>query len=107
MFENALALHDKDTPDRWHKVAQMIPGKTVGDVVKQYKELEADVGKIEAGLVPIPGYGTSPFTLEWVNRHGYDGFKQTYGIGGKRAASARPADHERKKGVPWTEDEHK
>ncbi|XP_062016901.1 transcription factor DIVARICATA-like [Rosa rugosa] len=107
MFENALALHDKDTPDRWHKVAAMIPGKTVGDVVKQYKELEADVGKIEAGLVPIPGYGTSPFTLEWVNRHGYDGFKQTYGIGGKRSSSTRPADHERKKGVPWTEDEHK
>ncbi|BFG33961.1 hypothetical protein CerSpe_202350 [Prunus speciosa] len=107
MFENALAVHDKDTPDRWLKVAAMIPGKTAMDVMKQYEELEVDVGKIEAGLVPIPGYSASPFTLEWVNRHGYDGFKQSYGLGGKRSSSARPADHERKKGVPWTEDEHK
>ncbi|KAL5748023.1 hypothetical protein ACOSQ2_025320 [Xanthoceras sorbifolium] len=108
MFENALAVYDKETPDRWHKVAAMIPGKTVVDVIKQYKELEADVSNIEAGLIPIPGYSnSSPFTLEWVNSNGYDGFKQSYGIGGKRSSSVRPADQERKKGVPWTEDEHK
>ncbi|KAK8566316.1 hypothetical protein V6N13_002029 [Hibiscus sabdariffa] len=107
MFENALAVYDKDTPDRWHKVAAMIPGKTVGDVIKQYRELEADVSSIEAGLVPIPGYSTSPFTLDWVNSHGYDGLKQSYGLGGKRSSSGRPGDHERKKGVPWTEEEHK
>ncbi|KAK8645528.1 hypothetical protein V6N13_119354 [Hibiscus sabdariffa] len=107
MFENALAVYDKDTPDRWQKVAAMIPGKTVGDVIKQYRELEADVSSIEAGLVPIPGYSTSPFTLDWVNSHGFDGLKQSYGLGGKRSSSGRPGDHERKKGVPWTEEEHK
>ncbi|KAK7333252.1 hypothetical protein VNO80_30017 [Phaseolus coccineus] len=106
LFENALAVYDKDTPDRWYKVAEMIPGKTVMDVVKQYKELEADVCKIEAGLVPIPGYSTttSPFTLDWVNTPGYDGFK---GLTAKRSSSGRPPEQERKKGVPWTEEEHK
>ncbi|RDX86331.1 Transcription factor DIVARICATA, partial [Mucuna pruriens] len=105
LFENALAVYDKDTPDRWHKVAEMIPGKTVMDVVKQYKELEADVCNIEAGLIPIPGYSTtSPFTLDWVNTPPYDGFK---GLTAKRSSSARPPDQERKKGVPWTEEEHK
>lgn len=107
LFENALAVFDKDTPDRWHKVAEMIPGKTVGDVIKQYKELEDDVSNIEAGLIPIPGYTTSTFTLDWVNSHGFDGLKQPYAIGGKRSSSNRPADQERKKGVPWTEEEHK
>ncbi|KAJ8749699.1 hypothetical protein K2173_012250 [Erythroxylum novogranatense] len=106
-FEKALALYDEDTPDRWQKVAAMIPGKTAADVIKQYKELEADVNNIEAGLVPIPGYSTSPFTLDWVNSHDYNGFKQSYGIGGKRSSTGRPADQERKKGVPWTEEEHK
>ncbi|XP_022148478.1 transcription factor DIVARICATA isoform X2 [Momordica charantia] len=106
LFENALAIHDTDTPDRWHKVAAMIPGKTVGDVIRQYKELEADVSSIEAGLIPIPGYDTSQFTLDWVNSHSYDGFKQSYGLVGKRS-SGRSTDQERKKGVPWTEDEHK
>ncbi|OMO90512.1 hypothetical protein COLO4_19103 [Corchorus olitorius] len=105
MFENALAVYDKDTPDRWQKVAAMIPGKTVEDVIKQYRELEADVSSIEAGLFPVPGYSTSPFTLDWGNGHGYDGLKQSYGLGGKR--SGRPAEQERKKGVPWTEEEHK
>ncbi|EEF36713.1 DNA binding protein, putative [Ricinus communis] len=107
MFENALAVYDKDTPDRWHKVAAMIPGKTVGDVIKQYRELEVDVNNIEAGLVPIPGYNTSAFTLDWVNSNSYDGFKPSYAFGGKRSSSGRPADQERKKGVPWTEEEHK
>ncbi|KAF7816356.1 transcription factor DIVARICATA-like [Senna tora] len=55
-FESALAIYDKDTPDRWLKVASMIPGKSVYDVIKQYKELEEDVCEIEAGRVPIPGY---------------------------------------------------
>ncbi|XP_023007554.1 transcription factor DIVARICATA-like [Cucurbita maxima] len=106
MFENALAIYDTDTPDRWQKVASMIPGKKVGDVIRQYKELEADVSSIEAGLVPIPGYDTSQFTLDWVSGHSYDGFKQSYGVVGKRS-SGRSADQERKKGVPWTEEEHK
>ncbi|KAG5238313.1 hypothetical protein OIU76_014805 [Salix suchowensis] len=108
-FENALAIYDKETPDRWYKVAAMIPGKTIGDVIKQYKELELDVSYIEAGLIPVPGYSSSPFTLDWVNGngYGYDGFKQSYGLGGKRSSTGRPTDQERKKGVPWTEEEHK
>ncbi|KAI3447761.1 hypothetical protein Pfo_004426 [Paulownia fortunei] len=106
-FENALALFDQDTPDRWHNVAAMIPGKTVSDVIKQYRELVEDVSDIEAGLIPIPGYTNNPFTLEWVSNQGYEGLKQLYGPGGKRNSSTRCSDQERKKGVPWTEEEHR
>lgn len=115
LFENALAVYDKDTPDRWVKVAAMIPGKTVADVIKQYRELEEDVCNIEAGLVPIPGYYNNSntnkattshqFTLDWVSSSGFDAFKSH---GGKRSSSSgRPPEQERKKGVPWTEEEHK
>lgn len=115
-FENALAFFDKDTPDRWQRVAEMVPGKTVVDVIRQYKELEDDVSRIEAGLITIPGYTTtsssssssSPFTLEWGNSHSsFDGYKQSYVVGGKRSLSNRPPEQERKKGIPWTEEEHK
>ncbi|KAJ7950173.1 Transcription factor DIVARICATA [Quillaja saponaria] len=106
-FENALALYDKDTPDRWLQVAAMIPGKTVSDVIKQYKELEEDVSDIEAGLIPIPGYTSSSFTLEWVNNQDFDGLNQFYSVNGKRGTSTRPSEQERKKGVPWTEEEHR
>ncbi|GAB2274445.1 hypothetical protein Dimus_009215 [Dionaea muscipula] len=124
MFENALALYDKETPDRFHKVAAMLPGKTVRDVIRQYEELVDDVSNIEAGLVPIPGYDcntstSSSFTLEWVNHnhnlnlnHNHNhggGYKQagTYCPGGKRGGRPRFMEQERKKGVPWTEEEHR
>lgn len=100
-FEDALAIYDRDTPDRWDNVAAMIPGKTVNDVIKQYKELVEDVSDIEAGLIPVPGYSADSFTLEWVS-------KQIYSPVGKRnAAAMRCSVHERKKGVPWTEEEHR
>ena len=56
LFKNALALYDKDTPDRWMKVAEMIPSKTIGDVMKHYRDIEEDVGVIESGLIPFPMY---------------------------------------------------
>ncbi|KAA8543767.1 hypothetical protein F0562_022056 [Nyssa sinensis] len=107
IFENLLAVYDEDTPDRWQKVAALIPGKTVVDVMRQYKKLEDDVSSIEAGVFPNPGYSTSPFTLECGNNNGFDEFKQSYCPGGKRSSSTRPSEQERKKGVPWTEEEHK
>lgn len=99
-FESALALFGESTPDRWIKVAAMIPGKTVLDVIKQYRELEEDVSDIEAGKVPIPGYLSSSFTLELVSERDFDGNR-------KRSLGNKSSDQERKKGVPWTEEEHR
>ncbi|KAF6153490.1 hypothetical protein GIB67_027357 [Kingdonia uniflora] len=104
LFENALAVYDRETPDRWQKVAAMIPGKTVMDVLKQYKDLEDDVSDIEAGIIPVPGYTTSSFTLDWASDQT---FSQSFDSGGKRSSSTRSSDQERKKGVPWTEEEHR
>lgn len=100
IFENALAIHDKNTTDRWEKVAQMIPWRSVIDVMNKYKELEDDVSYIEAGLVPTPGYLTSSFTLDLGNDREFDALR-------KKSAIARSIDHDKKKGVPWTEDEHR
>lgn len=99
-FESALAIYDKETPDRWLKIAAMIPGKTVYDVIKQYRDLVEDLSEIEAGNVPLPGYLTSPFTFELVESQNYDGNR-------RRPVTVRGSDHERKKGVPWTEEEHR
>ncbi|KAF8719601.1 hypothetical protein HU200_024342 [Digitaria exilis] len=113
MFERALARVDWDAPDRWERVAAFLPGRMVSDVVAHYDDLENDVCYIEAGLVPFPHYGVSSqpagFTFDW---DGADdaaaalGFKRSpcYMVAGKRG---RGPDHERKKGVPWTEEEHK
>ncbi|KZV55589.1 Duplicated homeodomain-like superfamily protein [Dorcoceras hygrometricum] len=100
LFERALAMYDeKRTPNRWFKVAAMIPGKSVCDVMNHYRELVEDVSNIEAGLVPIPGYLSSSFTLELEDGRGFD-----HVMCRKRG---RTSVQERRKGVPWTEDEHR
>ncbi|KAJ8528438.1 hypothetical protein K7X08_022130 [Anisodus acutangulus] len=97
-FESAIAIYDENTPNRWFKVAAQIPGKSVVDVMNQYEELVADVYDIEAGLVPNPGYFPSSITLELVDHCGLQTF---------RKRGSKCSDQERKKGVPWTEEEHR
>lgn len=105
-FEEALALFDKETPERWQNVARLIPGKTESDVINQYQKLVEDISDIEAGVV------TDSSDLEWVvgaNQYQYHPHFYSPG-GGKRCPSNRllPADHDqKKKGIPWTEEEHR
>ncbi|XP_004501011.1 protein RADIALIS-like 4 [Cicer arietinum] len=55
-FENALAILDKDIPDRWQKLARAVGGKSVEEVIRHYEKLVEDVKLIEEGLVPLPNY---------------------------------------------------
>ncbi|KAL9273671.1 RADIALIS-like 6-like protein [Drosera capensis] len=57
MFEQALALYDKDTPDRWQKVARVV-GKSVEEVKRHYELLVEDIKHIESGRVPYPKYSS-------------------------------------------------
>ncbi|KAK9061041.1 hypothetical protein SSX86_018221 [Deinandra increscens subsp. villosa] len=97
-FESALAIFDKETPDRWSNVAAFVPGKTEYEVRQQYEELKADINNIEAGLVEVPGYLT--LKSEFNQDHGFASFRN-------RLYRLRSFDHERRKGVPWTEEEHR
>ncbi|KAJ7944275.1 Protein RADIALIS-like [Quillaja saponaria] len=39
LFEKALALYDKDTPDRWQNVAKAVGGKSAEEVKRHYEIL--------------------------------------------------------------------
>ncbi|KAJ8762338.1 hypothetical protein K2173_007496 [Erythroxylum novogranatense] len=58
LFEKALAIYDKDTPDRWQNVAKAVGGKSAEEVKRHYDRLVEDVMYIESGRAPIPDYKT-------------------------------------------------
>ncbi|KAJ1442566.1 SANT/Myb domain [Sesbania bispinosa] len=55
-FESALAVYDKDTPDRWSNIAKAVGGKTPEEVKRHYEVLVEDINRIESGQVPFPSY---------------------------------------------------
>lgn len=57
-FEEALAMFDKDTPDRWHNIARRVDGKSADEVRRHYDILLKDIMQIENDQVPIPNYRT-------------------------------------------------
>ncbi|XP_077244344.1 protein RADIALIS-like 3 [Tasmannia lanceolata] len=58
-FEKALAIYDKDTPDRWQNVAKAVGGKSAEEVKRHYEILLEDLKCIESGQVPFPNYKSS------------------------------------------------
>ncbi|KAL4577633.1 hypothetical protein LXL04_013743 [Taraxacum kok-saghyz] len=56
LFERALAVYDRDTPDRWQKIARAVGGKSVEEVKRHYDVLIEDLRHIESGNVPFPNY---------------------------------------------------
>ncbi|KAG6512510.1 transcription factor SRM1-like [Zingiber officinale] len=105
-FENALATHPEDCSDRWEKIAADVPGKTVEDVKSHYDLLVEDVNSIESGRVPLPSYPSSSDGGDHATDTGGSGKKGGNGDGSHSGKASR-AEQERRKGIAWTEDEHR
>ncbi|XP_042458869.1 transcription factor SRM1-like isoform X2 [Zingiber officinale] len=73
-----------------------VPGKTNNELIHHYQLLLHDVQNIEAGLVPLPCYPYSP------DQH----VGQSHGDSWIRRRRAFK-DQERRKGITWTEEEHR
>ncbi|KAK4763473.1 hypothetical protein SAY87_012911 [Trapa incisa] len=104
-FEHALVTYPEDSSDRWEKIASELPGKTAEDVRLHYEILVDDLNHIESGLVELPSY-TSPSegstSDEASGKKVGSSAHQESGHGGKANR-----DQERRKGVAWTEEEHR
>ncbi|KAL7231126.1 hypothetical protein ACSBR2_009402 [Camellia fascicularis] len=106
-FENALAIFSEDSSDRWEKVAAMVPGKTVEEIKHHYEILVEDINAIEADLVPLPHYKDS------ASRAGDFGVGEEGSQFGQMQSDSRHggkssrSDQERRRGIAWTEEEHR
>ncbi|KAJ1297928.1 hypothetical protein BS78_01G415900 [Paspalum vaginatum] len=59
-FEAALATYDRNTPQRWERVAAAVGGgRTVEEVRRHYAELVVDVDEIVAGNYGYPSSNNS------------------------------------------------
>ncbi|PQP98364.1 transcription factor SRM1 [Prunus yedoensis var. nudiflora] len=110
-FENALATYPEDSSDRWEKITADVPGKTIEEIKHHYELLVDDINQIEAGFVPLPCYNsssegsTSHASDEGTNKKG--GHSGNYSNESNHGTKASRADQERRKGIAWTEDEHR
>ncbi|KAG6602250.1 Transcription factor DIVARICATA [Cucurbita argyrosperma subsp. argyrosperma] len=99
LFEEALVVVPADLPDRWQRVADLVPGKLPREVKDHYEALVYDVLEIDSGRVELPSYSdeSAVGSPEW-DSSGQISF----------GSKAKPGgDSERKKGTPWTEEEHR
>jgi SHAQKYF class myb-like DNA-binding protein len=99
-FENALAEYPEDDEDRWRKILKDVPGKSVEEIKKHYEILCDDVHRIENGLVPIPSYNSCSDGSE-------NHMDEEVPASSRRGNRGGRSDQERRKGVAWTEEEHK
>lgn len=65
------------------KALEALPGKTMQQLEAQLKAMEDDIAAIEAGKMPLPDYDAA----------------------GKKGKGN--GDAERRKGIPWSEEEHR
>ncbi|CAI9779160.1 unnamed protein product [Fraxinus pennsylvanica] len=110
-FEKAIATYPEESSDRWEKIAANVSGKSLEEVKDHYELLVDDVDSIEAGFVPLPCYNSSSDGT--TSNAGEEGILKKSGNFGhlnsnsSNGGKVSRTDQERRKGIAWTEDEHR
>lgn len=106
-FEKAIAAYPENSSDRWEKIAADVSGKSLEEIKHHYELLVDDVSRIESGFVELPSYNSSSDGSSGLA--GDDGAPKKGGSFGHLNGDTKSSrsDQERRKGIAWTEDEHR
>ncbi|KAL8550002.1 hypothetical protein ACS0TY_008722 [Phlomoides rotata] len=108
LFENALAEIAPNSPAFLENVASRVPWKSMEDVKNHYQALLDDIETIELGKLSLPIYTN----LNVENNqavtvlHQDDHPKKDEGSTSSADSKISSNVHQRRRGVPWTEEEH-
>lgn len=107
LFERALLNVSESHPNRWEMIAEQVPGKSAVDVRDHYDALVYDVLAIDSGRVEVPTYSDDSVAS---GGGGAGGELSPWDSSNQISFGSKPkhgGDNERKKGTPWTEEEHR
>ncbi|KAL5735197.1 hypothetical protein ACOSP7_033058 [Xanthoceras sorbifolium] len=99
LFEQALVMFPEELPDRWFKIASQLPGKSPTEVREHYDALVHDIYEIDSGRVELPSYADDFSDWDSTNQI-------SFGEKHNNNSNTKPNEPERKKGTPWTRQEH-
>ena len=129
-FETSLAqIGDLNSEDMWGQVNAHNPGKSMVGLKRRFNLLQEDIKNIESGRVPLPHYENqdgvlntegvvapvkvdtavpaAPAPAQQTTSGGSNGCNKSSKKKGGKAPAAKTSDQERRKGIPWTEEEHR
>ncbi|XP_074585152.1 transcription factor DIVARICATA-like [Curcuma longa] len=109
VFERALVLYPEGTPERWSVIAAELSGRSAVEAWERYQTLVEDCCMIERGLVEVPDcWDAEGFDDDGGGGDGDEASDGSSGGERQRAVQAgRARGEERKRGIPWTEEEHR
>ncbi|XP_044957668.1 transcription factor MYBS1-like [Hordeum vulgare subsp. vulgare] len=114
-FENAIAAGappplDGVPEDAWFvALAASVPARSTEEVRRHYEALVEDVGAIDAGRVPLLRYAgeESSAAAATAAAPGKDRREDRKSFDSDSGKGCSKAEQERRKGIPWTEEEHR
>ncbi|XP_051183477.1 transcription factor MYBS1 [Lolium perenne] len=113
-FENALAaaapppLEGLPEDDWFVALAASVPARSTEEVRLHYEALVEDVGAIDAGRVPLPRYaGEESDGAGAAPKDDGSGHRREDRKSYESGKNCSKAEQERRKGIPWTEEEHR
>lgn len=106
-FERALVAIPEGTLDRWSLIAAQVPRRTPRELWEHYQVLVQDLAVIERGDIETPGEWDDGDDEEVDGSSDAAGSSDQRRPGGHKIPFGRGRSEERRRGIPWTEEEHR